>query len=109
MAFPPERNHKVTLEQAAALTRGYRDNAPKGSQLGCLFPREVFDRLLAQPGAAGIRIYWGRSEMRERETVLVAVDAESNDMTGGELFDLGYPCPPYCGGGGGGGSVLSGE
>lgn len=105
MPFPPERNHKVPLETAATLTAHYRETAPKGSQFGCMFPRDVFERLLAQPGAAGIRIYWGRSEMRERETVLVAVDAESNDMTGGELFDFGFPCPPYCGDG----DVLNGE
>lgn len=105
MAFPPARNHKVPLETAASLTAHYRESAPKGSQFGCMFPRDVFERLLAQPGAAGIRIYWGRSERRERETVLVAVDGEANDMTGGEIFDLGYPCPPYCGGG----NVLNGE
>jgi hypothetical protein len=105
VAFPPERNHKVPLETAAKLTAHYRESAPKGSQAGCMFPRDVFERLLAQPGCAGIRIYWGRSEMRERETVLVAVDEEANDMTDGELFDWGYPCPPFCGGG----SVLGGE
>ncbi len=105
MPFPPERNHKVSLEAAAALTRGYREFAPKGSQLASMFPRDVFDRLLAQPGCAGIRIYSGRNERRVHELVLVAVDADANDMTQGELFDFGLPCPPYCGGG----TVLNGE
>ena len=98
MAFPPARNHKVSLEAAAALTKGYREAAPKGSPLGSLFPREVFDRLLAQPGCAGIRIYYGRNERREHELLLVGVDATGDDMTSGELFDFGLPCPPYCGG-----------
>jgi hypothetical protein len=105
MAFPPERNHKVSLEAAAVLTRGFRDVAPQGSPFGSLFPREVFERLLAQPGCAGIRIYYGRNERREHELLLVGVDGTGDDMTTGELFDFGMPCPPYCGGG----NVLNGE
>ena len=97
MAFPPARNHKVSLEAAAALTKGYRETAPKGTPLGSLFPRDVFERLLAQPGCAGIRMYYGRNERREHELLLVGVDAEGEDMTTGELFDFGLPCPPYCG------------
>lgn len=104
MAFPPERNHKVSLEAAAALTKGYREVAAKGTPLASLFPRDVFERLLAQPGCAGIRIYYGRNDRREHELLLVGVDGAGNDMTTGELFDFGLPCPPYCGGG----NVLSG-
>lgn len=98
MAFPPERNHKVSLEAAAALTRGFRETAPKGSPRAGMFPRDVFERLLAQAGCAGIRIYYGRNERREHELVLVGVNEEGDDMTGGELFDFSLPCPPYCGG-----------
>lgn len=105
MPFPPERNHKVTLEAAAALTRGYRDVAPKGSPVAAMFPRNVFERLLAQPGCAGIRIYYGRNDRREHELLLVGVDGAGDDMTAGELFDFGVPCPPYCGGD----NVLNGE
>lgn len=105
MAFPPERNHKVSLAAAAALTKGYRDVAPKGSPLASLFPREVFERLLAQPGCAGIRIYHGRNDRREHELLLVGVDQAGDDMTTGELFDFGMPCPPYCGGE----TILSGD
>ena len=105
MAFPPERNHKVSLEAAAALTKGYREVAPQGSPRGSLFPRDVFERLLAQPKCAGIRIYYGRNERREHELVLVGVDDNGDDMITAELFDFGVPCPPYCGGG----NVLNGE
>lgn len=98
MAFPPERNHKVSLEAAAALTKGFRDVAPAGAPRASLFPREVFERLLAQPQCAGIRIYYGRNDRREHELLLVGVNEVGDDMTTGELFDFGIPCPPYCGG-----------
>lgn len=97
MPFPPERNHKVSLEGAAALTRGYREVAPKGAPIAAMFPRDVFERLLAQPGCAGIRIFSGRNERRDHELVLVGVDQNGNNMTQGELFDFSLPCPPYCG------------
>lgn len=62
-----------------------------------MFPRDVFERLLAQPGCAGIRIFFGRNERREHELVLVGVDQNGNNMIQGELFDFSLPCPPYCG------------
>lgn len=105
MAFPPKQDHKIPLEAAAALTRRFREDAGPGSQLATMFPRDVFDTLLAQPGCMGIRIYNGDAEDGASATVLVGVDRDGNDMTTFALYDLGFPCPPYCGGG----NVLNGE
>ena len=99
MALPPKRDHKITLEAAAALTRRYRQSAGQGAQRAGMFPREVFETLLTQSGCAGVRIYYGQSENGSRELVLVGVDSEGNDQTSAELFDVSLPCPPYCGGG----------
>ena len=99
MAFPPKREHKISLDAAAALTRRYRERAPKGMQVGTMFPREVFEALLAQPGCAGIRAYTGTADDDSQQTVLVGADGDGNDMTAGLLFDASFPCPPYCGGG----------
>lgn len=97
MPFPPKRDHRIPLQAAAALTRRYRQTAGPGAQLGCMFPRDVFEVLLAQEGCAGIRMYYGETEGGTREMVLVGVDADGNDMTSASLFDLSLPCPPYCG------------
>lgn len=105
MAFPPKRDHKIPLEAAEILTRRFRQDAGPGSQRATMFPREVFDTLLAQPGCMGIRIYNGAAEDGATANVMVGVDRDGNDMTAGVLFDYGLPCPPYCGGGG----VLNGE
>ena len=100
MAFPPKRDHTIPLAAAEALTRRYREHAGAGAQRATMFPRDVFEALLAQPGCAGIRIYNGQAEDRTAASVLVGVNAEGNDMTSGALFEWGLPCPPYCGGGG---------
>lgn len=98
MPFPPQRDHRIPLEAAAALTKRYRAAADPGAQRASMFPREVFEALLAQPGCAGIRMYNGQTEGGSRETVLVGVDSDGNDMTSAQLFDASIPCPPYCGG-----------
>lgn len=97
MPFPPERNHKIPLEAAAALTRRYRQGAGRGAPLATLFPNSVFESLMAEPGCAGVRIYYGQGEAGQRELILVGVDGEGNDMTSAQVYDYGIPCPPYCG------------
>ena len=98
MPFPPQRDHAISRADAAALTRRYREAAGNDAQRAVLFPRDVYERILAQPGCQGIRAYNGRGEKGEQHTVLVGVDADGNDMTSGVLSQYGIPCPPYCGG-----------
>ncbi|MEO7648411.1 MAG: hypothetical protein ABIV11_09270, partial [Gemmatimonadaceae bacterium] len=74
MPFPPKRDHSIPLAAAAALTKRYRDGAGKGAQRASMFPRDVFETLLAQAGCAGIRMYYGQGEAGAREIVLVGVD-----------------------------------
>ena len=109
MPFPPKRDHTIPRAAAAALTRRYRESAGEGAQLATMFPRDVYERILGQPGCAGIRAYHGRGEKGESHTVLVGVDADGNDLMDAFLAEYGLTCPPYCGGGGGdGGDSLTG-
>ncbi len=105
MTSPPNRDHTISLDAAAAMTRRYREAAGADAQRATMFPRQVFDVLLAQPGCVVIRMYYGQTEGGGRELVLVGVDSTGNDMTSAALFDYGLPCPPYCGGD----SPLNGE
>lgn len=98
MSFPPKRDHKIPLQAAAGLTRRYRQSAGKGAQLATMFPREVYEALLAQPGCAGVRAYAAMGEDGAQQTVLVGVDSDGNDIVSGELFEFSFPCPPYCSG-----------
>lgn len=99
MPFPPKQDHRIPLAAAAAMTRRYREEVGKGRQIAEMFPRDAIESLLAQQGAQGIRFYFGRGEQGGRLHLIgVAVDAEGNDMTSGVLIDLGFPCPPVCGG-----------
>lgn len=96
MAFPPKQDHRITLAQAVALTKAHRAQAAGGGIKAELWPREVFEAMLAQPGCAGIRIYHGVGVDGNPHLVLVGVDANGGDMTGGTIMEAGLPCPPWC-------------
>lgn len=102
MTGPQPRNHEIDLATAAAMTGRHRAGATvQGTRkaeegaLGGLFAAEQVQKLLAQGGAKYLRFYYGRNEKGARELVLVAADANGNDITSLAL-DGHWPCPPFC-------------
>lgn len=95
--FTGSEDHRISLEEAAHLTRNYRNRVGDEARLGGLFAREAFDRILAQEGAAGIRFYYGEADDGTPELVLVGVDIDGNDIVHGELAERIMGCPPLCG------------
>ena len=95
MPLPDKRDHKITITEAADLTRRHRKDNPQ-TEHGGFFHREAFETLLRQPECAGIRVYHGKAEDGSSHLVLVAVDKGGADLVGGDTMDLMFPCPPYC-------------
>lgn len=92
----PKHNHRITLDEAAALTRRFRHGGAKRLGDSVAFNAEPVKELLAQEGCVGIRCYQGLTAEGTPTVMLVGVDAKGNDMTSGVLLDWGMPCPPYC-------------
>jgi hypothetical protein len=93
MTNPPPRRHKITVADAKKLM----GKPPKGlATRGGHFPREAIDAILAQPGCAGIRFYYGTNEDGSPAVVMLGIDANNADMTDGEIIDTHFPCPPFC-------------
>ncbi len=86
----------ISLTDAIALTGNYRKTAAPGGVLGECFGRDAILSILNQPGAAGIRIYYGRKSDGTPALVLVGINGTYQDMTGGTLIERGWPCPPVC-------------
>lgn len=97
MALPPKKDHRITLADAAALTKAHR-SANTGGPKAHYFDRSAFDAILAQPGCAGIRLYHAAEENGDPTLVMVGVDGSGADMTAGTLMEQAWPCPPYCDG-----------
>lgn len=88
-------NHIITLEQAVKYVENYA-KAPAYSVKGGYFDRGIFEKILAQDGCLGIRCYYGRNDAGAPVIVLVGVDKQNSDMTGGILGEEYIPCPPLC-------------
>ena len=102
--FPPPdpQGHKIPLGEAQAMTKRHRDGSPPGAERAQAFPRDVFEKLLSNPKAVGIRIYHGKGVDGKGSMIAVGVDSDGNDIiAAGEIYDRGFPCPPFCTGAGG--------
>lgn len=69
----------LTLEQAGDWTRRFREQSEHAVK-GHLFERAALEALLARSEAAGLRFYYGRDEDNQPRLVMVAVDADGNDL-----------------------------
>lgn len=97
MAFTGKENHSISLDDAAHLTKNYRDNNPPGITLGHYFGRDAIDAILAQDECVGIRIYYGLTDEGTKQLVITGVDADKNDLYDGVLAERSILCPPDCG------------
>ena len=63
------------------------------------FGRDIINELLAEPGAVGIRIYYGSKVNAQNilvpELVIYAVDSAGENLEA-KIADISKPCPPYC-------------
>lgn len=97
-AFDHKRDHRITREEAASLVKGFQSTAKPGEHRASAFNRSAFEQLLAQPGAAGIRIYRASEKDGSPTVVMVAVDEKGNDLAeaSSTFMENGSNCPPWC-------------
>lgn len=96
MPLPPPQDQHISLAAAAKLTRAYRETIPPTTVKACLFLRQYIDEMLAQPGVAGVRLYYGLNATGGSTLVMVGVDQDGNDVTEGTILNNHLPCPPFC-------------
>ena len=100
--------HEITLAKAIAMTERYRNDHPDNFPLSESFELASVQRLLATPGAAFLRIYYGLQEDGKMDAILVVADKDNNDILpedstplsppggGPVILEDGYRCPPAC-------------
>ena len=101
-------NHEITLQQAVNMTTRYRANKPANVPVCETFDIAAVSQLAAVTGCTSMRIYYGMKENMEIDAILVAVNADGEDIlpsqtgiaaaeTGDPLIlEDGYRCPPDC-------------
>jgi hypothetical protein len=94
--MPTKRNHEVPLDSAKKYIKNLEKDAVQMKTKGGMFYREIFDKMLAQKGCAGIRFYYAKMDDGSPTLVAVGVDTTGKDMANGTIAERVYPCPPYC-------------
>lgn len=96
MAVNPETGEIITLAQAQKYVQAFRAQYPdqlKGFFVGA----SNVQKILGQTDCIGIRIYNGYDETTKKTNlVLVGVDKNQKDMTGGVILERLASCPQEC-------------
>jgi hypothetical protein len=96
MGFDGNEDHSIDLKKAVTLTANYRRDADTSAFLGGYISRKAVMNILEQDDCVGIRIYNAKSGAGDLTFVLVGVDSEGEDLTGGEIAQFVAGCPPIC-------------
>ena len=100
-------NHEISLQTAIDMTKRYRASRPANFPICETFEKEVIQRILDTTDCASFRVYFGMKENQQVSVIMVAADADGNDLlpaasdsvTGTDdpvIIDDGYRCPTIC-------------
>ncbi|MFB0516695.1 MAG: hypothetical protein ACETWG_08825 [Candidatus Neomarinimicrobiota bacterium] len=104
--FTGEEDHSITLQAAQVMMTAFQDDNPY-NVYAWYFSKAAVQKLLAQEGCVGIRIYGGLNQDNQFSPVVFGVTAPGDDI-GGRLskalldstgvgpMEQSIPCPPYC-------------
>lgn len=95
MSLTGHENHDIPLNEAAAMTRIYRDYHGPNAVIAHYFGKDAIQAILDQTDVVGIRIYYGISQ-GIKQLIIVGVDTNGTDIYEGLLADESLKCPPVC-------------
>ncbi len=96
MNYTGNEDHLISLADASELTANFRNAQTDDYIKAEYFGKNAILSLLKQDDCIGMRVYYGQEIDGVKKLVLVAVDANGNDLVNGVILDKGFPCPSYC-------------
>ena len=96
MDFSEDYDHSISLDEAAKMTKAYRDSMPKESPIAATFSKSALKIILEQGGCAGVRMYYARDADKKLTLVLAGIKASGDDLYEGRLAEMAQLCPPFC-------------
>jgi hypothetical protein len=97
----------IELKTAKEWAANYRASLkePKDT-VAHFFGYDIIQKILAEPGCMGIRIYYGINDKGEKQLMLVGADKAGDNLLpeegkqlvdgGNMIADVSLPCPSYC-------------
>lgn len=96
MAITGKEDHRISLAEAAKLTKAYRNAGAPEAIKSHFVNRGIIDEILAQKGCAGLRLYHAKHPDGSPTLVIVGADAQGTDFHEGTIAQQIVPCPPNC-------------
>lgn len=96
MSFTGNENHNISLTEAAALTKNFRDTVSNGATIAHFIGKTALQALLNQSETVGVRLYYGLKSDGSKELVATGVDGNGDDQYQGILLDRTIKCPQEC-------------
>jgi len=96
LTFPGTEARLISLAEASRLTRNFRTSIQGSITKGGFFGRNIFQKILNQPGCVGIHIYFARRDDERQTFVLAGIDASGRHFAKWPFGDDTYLCPPFC-------------
>jgi len=91
----PTFDHHIELEAARDLINRHKRQNTTG-RTSVVTTRVPLDRMLAQEGCVGVRMYFAMNPDGTPTIVMVGVDKDFNDLDQGVISDRMFPCPDWC-------------
>jgi ABC-type dipeptide/oligopeptide/nickel transport system permease subunit len=96
VSFASHKNQSISFQEAKGLLKTYERIAASDAVIAQYFGKELVDKILAQPGCVGVRIYYGRHANKKQGVLLIGMDKYGKDMVSGVLAMPTCICPPLC-------------
>jgi hypothetical protein len=94
----------IPQETAKQWSENYQKKNP-GETKSHFFGRDIIEKILAEDGCMGIRIYYALDDNGQKQLLLVGADSEGNNLLPSEksssgdpntIADVSFPCPSFC-------------
>jgi hypothetical protein len=95
--FSGYKNQSISFQEAKGLIKTYERIAASDAVIAQYFGKDIVDKVLAQPGCVGVRMYYGKHANGKPGVIFVGVDKYGKDMVPVVLAGPVGICPPFCG------------
>jgi ABC-type dipeptide/oligopeptide/nickel transport system permease subunit len=97
--FAGYKNQSISFQEAKSLIKTFQRITASDAVIAQYFGKNIVDKILAQPGCVGVRMYYGKHTNGKPGMIIMGVDKNGKDIVSGVLAGPVTICPPYCGNG----------
>ena len=96
MTLTGHENHSISLADAAAMTKTYRNSIVSGDTISHYFGKDAILAILNQTNCVGVRIYYGLDSAGAKQIIAVGAVSDGDDLYQGLLAERTVKCPYEC-------------